>query len=146
MATRPRRRSVRTSTSRALRIEGLDEFNDALDGLVNAVTAEEMKKVYTEAAHIGKRAIIEMHDRTLTPKTGNYRAAIFAGRGDQAKPSALFGVSPKIAPHSHLVEFGHGGPAPAPPHPVVRPAVAQSARSITQHVVNGLEDIIKRYS
>lgn len=26
------------------------------------------------------------------------------------------------APHAHLVEFGHGGPAPAPPHPFVRPA------------------------
>lgn len=26
------------------------------------------------------------------------------------------------APHAHLVEFGHGGPAPAPEHPFVRPA------------------------
>ena len=26
------------------------------------------------------------------------------------------------APHAHLVEYGHGGPAPAPPHPFVRPA------------------------
>ena len=28
----------------------------------------------------------------------------------------------RMAPHAHLVEYGHGGPAPAPPHPFVRPA------------------------
>lgn len=27
------------------------------------------------------------------------------------------------APHSHLVEYGHGGPRPAPPHPFLRPAL-----------------------
>ena len=26
------------------------------------------------------------------------------------------------APHSHLVEYGHGGPNPATPHPFLRPA------------------------
>lgn len=28
----------------------------------------------------------------------------------------------QIAPHAHLVEYGHGGPHPAPPHPFVRPS------------------------
>lgn len=27
------------------------------------------------------------------------------------------------APHAHLVEFGHGGPNPAPAHPFLRPAL-----------------------
>lgn len=26
-------------------------------------------------------------------------------------------------PHSHLVEYGHGGPRPAPPHPFLRKAL-----------------------
>ncbi len=29
----------------------------------------------------------------------------------------------KLAPHAHLVEFGHGGPHPAPAHPFVRPTL-----------------------
>lgn len=33
-----------------------------------------------------------------------------------AKEEAVGGY----APHAHLVEYGHGGPAPAPPHPFVR--------------------------
>jgi len=31
-------------------------------------------------------------------------------------------VDRKKAPHAHLVEFGHGGKHPAPPHPFLRPA------------------------
>lgn len=27
-----------------------------------------------------------------------------------------------FAPHAHLVEYGHGGRAPAPPHPFVQPS------------------------
>ena len=27
------------------------------------------------------------------------------------------------APHAFLVEYGHGGPKPAPPHPYLRPAL-----------------------
>ncbi len=35
---------------------------------------------------------------------------------------AFAGVRAKAAPHAHLVEYGHGGPHPAPPHPFIRPA------------------------
>lgn len=33
----------------------------------------------------------------------------------------------QIAPHAHLVEYGHGGPYPAPPHPFVRPSFDRRA-------------------
>lgn len=33
----------------------------------------------------------------------------------------------QIAPHAHLVEYGHGGPHPAPPHPFVRPSFDRRA-------------------
>ena len=52
------------------------------------------------------------------------RAARAAG---QARPTArrfFRGAQVRAAvPHAHLVEFGHGGPAPAPPHPFIRPAL-----------------------
>lgn len=44
------------------------------------------------------------------PETTTYPAVAYAG------------IRPKKMPHAHLVEFGHGGPRPAPPHPFVRPA------------------------
>ena len=33
----------------------------------------------------------------------------------------------QIAPHAHLVEYGHGGPHPAPPHPFIRPSFDKRA-------------------
>lgn len=43
----------------------------------------------------------------------------------------------------HLVEQGHGGPAPAPPHPFMRPAFDESrgevARIMQSEVTSGLE-------
>lgn len=60
---------------------------------------------------------------------------------DEARASTAFsdktgklrsGIKPELhgkfwrvyarAPHAHLVEFGHGGPHPAPAHPFLRPA------------------------
>lgn len=47
------------------------------------------------------------------------------------------------ANYAHLVEFGHGGPQPAPPHPFLRPAFDETkdqARSaMAQAAVQGLQ-------
>ena len=52
--------------------------------------------------------------------TGNLK------RGIRAKKSKYDGggwIVLSTAPHSHLVEYGHGGAGPAPPHPYLRPAL-----------------------
>ena len=52
--------------------------------------------------------------------TGNLK------KGIRAKKSKYDGggwIVLGTAPHSHLVEYGHGGPRPAPPHPFLRPAL-----------------------
>ena len=43
------------------------------------------------------------------------------------------------APHAHLVEFGHKGPAPAPEHPTMRPAFEDERPNL----VNGLARAVK---
>jgi len=45
----------------------------------------------------------------------------------------------KKAHHAHLVEGGHGGPHPAPPHPFWEPAVQLHG----QEAVDGLEDVME---
>ena len=37
---------------------------------------------------------------------------------------------------AHLVEFGHGGPKPAPPHPFLRPALASTQTRVKVEVTN----------
>ena len=36
------------------------------------------------------------------------------------------------APHAHLIEYGHGGPNPAPPHPFLRPALYKNIAAAKQ--------------
>lgn len=80
--------------------------------------------------------------------------AIFAARGKRDLPSVIVGVDRKRAPHAHLVEFGHGGPHPAPAHPYLRPAfaavkraaVAMAGKEIKDRIIAKLERQYKRES
>ena len=83
----------------------------------------------TKAGEIVHRDILAR--AKVDPKriTGNLYEAIELGkprttaRGLRRISTGVFkGKLASTAPHAHLVEFGHGGPAPAPPHPFVRPA------------------------
>lgn len=47
------------------------------------------------------------------------------------------------APHAHLVEYGHGGPAPAPPHPFVRLAYDRKGDEAFAEMRRVLEDEIR---
>lgn len=77
--------------------------------------------------------------------TGKLRSAIFASRGSKSKPNAFVGVDHKIAPHGHLVEFGHAGPHPAPPHPFMRPAVEANRANVRTIIAAGVAKIVNKY-
>lgn len=52
----------------------------------------------------------------FTDKTGTLRSRMYSEKvGEYWRAGAR-------APHAHLVEYGHGGPHPAPAHPFLRPA------------------------
>lgn len=57
-------------------------------------------------------------------RTGQLRGAISIGRLTRGKKGFRMkvGVIGKGAPYAHFVEYGHGGPRPAPPHPFITPA------------------------
>lgn len=57
-------------------------------------------------------------------RTGKLRRAIRIGTVTRGKNGYQIkvGVVDASAPHARLVEFGHGGPKPAPEHPYMRPA------------------------
>lgn len=54
-------------------------------------------------------------------KTGGLRKSIKKVRGKYPAENPAWLVK-ATAPNAHLVEYGHGGPAPAPPHPFLTPA------------------------
>lgn len=59
-------------------------------------------------------------------RRGYYSISIGAHKGEEG------------ARYAHLVEFGHGGPHPAPPHPFMAPAFDATVDEAYQTIRNGL--------
>lgn len=111
-------------------VKGLKELNDTILKMMKSVEPDKVEPVLKKGA-----ALIASAVRRNTPvgpagknrKPGNLKKAVRVKllkreRYDQPAP-AIAAIDRKKAPHAHLVEYGHGGPQPAPPHPFFRPAV-----------------------
>ena len=144
MATR--RPSLKTQIRKGLRFEGLEEVTGNIAKVLDSVSGSEAKDVYTGAAIIGRDSIRGL----IHSVTGRLTSAIFAARGEENAPNALLGVNQKIAPHGHVVEFGHGGGSPAPPHPYFRPGIVAALSAMAERIKTGLarvlENAVKRRS
>ena len=134
-----RRRTVGSGARKALRIEGIEEIENNLDRVLNATTGKAMKEVMMQAALVARNIV-----RDLAPlgKTGNLKKAAFAAFGDPSKPNVLVGMNYKIAPHAHLVEFGHAGKA-AGPHPYFRPGITIAAPRMKPILEAGFRKVIE---
>lgn len=99
-----------------------------------------VKVVWDEQIPVELARLIAMHEEEIADsivvnakastafrdRTGKLRKSI----KKQKRKSKDFAASVELydwivratAPHAHLVEFGHGGPRPAPPHPFLQPA------------------------
>ena len=84
-------------------------------------------------------------------RTGDLRRALKIGNVKSSRKRGKYitiGVHRKDWNHEDYypayVEYGHGGPAPAPPHPYIRPAYdAQSDKSY-EIIRSGLRDAIDK--
>lgn len=128
-------------------LRGLPKLATSLSTLLRTIEAgegvgDEMKEVFME----GARKLRDEAKRMAPVRTGLLRDSIFATKGVARKPSALVGVNFNRAHHAHLVEFGHGGPHPAPPHPYMRPALMSQRPVIQKIITDGLSKILKRYA
>jgi len=123
-------------------LKGIDQLERNMNKLLKEVTSERTKLLLTQARLV-RDAIRE---KAPLGATGNLKASAYAS----ALPSkidspavAFAGIRPRKAPHAHLVEFGHGGPHPAPPHPFVRPAWDEMKERVKQDIKEGLKRIIE---
>jgi len=84
--------------------------------------ASVLESILNEAA----QPVLEKAQQFAPTKTGKLRAAIKAGKVKRRKDGVYtikIGTQGKTdAFYAPFVEFGHGGPHPAPPHPFMRPA------------------------
>jgi len=79
-------------------------------------------------------------------ETGLLKKACYARAYPETttRPAVAFaGIRPRRAPHAHLVEFGHAGLHPAPPHPFFRPAVDGCREEVMRNIQTGLKKTVK---
>jgi HK97 gp10 family phage protein len=118
---------------------GEDELSQNIKKLMQELGPEKVGPVVLDGANVIKNAI---YDRAPQGPTGNLKSAVYAKLAP-SKNVAFAGIRGGRAPHAHLVEYGHGGPQPAPAHPFFRPAVDESKDFARQVVINGLKDLVE---
>ena len=118
-----------------VRVEGFDELIKAMEALPGLLA----ERVQGDGLIAAARAARDEARQTseFSDKTRKLRALIRAKRRSQ-KVETAFGFKnvPGAAAvltaggpgarHAMLVEYGHGGPHPAPPHPYLEPAVVNN--------------------
>jgi len=124
-------------------LKGIDKFERATNRLLKDVT-DEKTKLLLEQAKVVRDAI-----REAAPPgpTGNLKAACYAKAYPEtiSRPAIAFaGIRPRKAPHAHLVEYGHGGPHPAPPHPFFFRAWESVRDEVRETIKQGLKAIVER--
>ena len=139
----------------AIELDGFDEFRSELtqmaaragDQATNRALRAGARPIFEDMrrqAQIDPRMRTERLYRSLkigrvgkTSRKGDYktmkRISIGAYERDQTEMGGY-------APHAHLVEYGHGGPRPAPPHPFVRPAYDRNVDEAWRIIRQTLEE------
>ena len=126
-------------------------FGDLENDLTNMAAALEFGSGVDRALQAGAKPIEEqmLHNASTDPKiitgvlnrsiqTGKVRKRRYSGR------SITIGVHRKEegAYYAPPVEYGHGGPAPAPAHPFIRPAYDTRSDEAYEIIRDGLRDAI----
>ena len=111
-------------------IKGLDRFGDA---------------IYQKALRAGRGAAVRVvmkearsNTHVAGNRTGNLR------EGLKVKSSKTRASLESHAPHSYVVERGHGGPRPAPPHPFLEAAVMGTRQKQLRAAAAAIDRAAKR--
>ena len=122
-------------------LKGLDILERNMDKLIKDVTYGRTKVILTGARKVRKR----IKQNAPVGPTGNLKKAVYAKALPETSKSvavAFAGIRPRKAPHASLVEYGHGGPHPAPPHPFFRPAVDSVKDEVKKDIADGLKKLV----
>jgi hypothetical protein len=136
------RSTVTSGARKGFAIDGLPELRKSLAGMINAVSAKEVKQIALGGGRIVASAIRQ--ESPYDPKRTegiHLRDAVFLGGGKEDKPDVLVGVSLRKAPHGLLVEFGT---TKTQPNPFFRRGVARSGNAAAEHIERGLVQIIDK--
>ncbi|MHC1786399.1 MAG: HK97-gp10 family putative phage morphogenesis protein [Christensenellales bacterium] len=126
-------------------------FSDLRDDMINMAAALDQGPGVTLALQAGAAPIQEqmLHNASTDPKIitdvlhGSIRTgSVKKNRGGGKRITIGVHHSERGAYYANPVEFGHGGPAPAPAHPFVRPAFDVKAPEAFEEIKRVLRDAL----
>ena len=104
-----------------LRVEGFNGLEMDLQKLAARMDGDDIARRVLEAgAQVIETRMVNNASADPHPRSGKLRGAIKSRMN--GKKSVTVGIWSEDVPYAYPVEFGHGGPHPAPAHPFLRPA------------------------
>lgn len=131
-------------------IEGFAEFQRKIEALPDKMKRAELLKLLRRST----KPTIAAAKRHVPKKSGRLQRSIGNITGkSKTYPNVLVGPRARGKHggfHGALVEFGHGGPSPAPAHPYMRPAIdetkGQVSKEAAEQIAKYLQKTIDRLS
>ena len=90
------------------------KIENAVQASTKAIKKGILRRIHDHSGYLRKHTVSSFNKNTVT------------------------GVIREKAPHAHLVEFGHGGPAPAPEHPTMRPAYEEEKGNLIRNLAEAI--------
>lgn len=125
-------------------IEGYDAFLKEVQQLPDRLKRRETLKLLrrvTKPTIMAAKANVRSRSGRLERSIGN-----ITGKS-KTYPNVLVGPRVKgnhAGFHGHLVEFGHGGPHPAPAHPFMRPAYEQTKGQVSEDAAKKIAKYLEK--
>lgn len=135
-----------------INLKGADELMSDLTRMAQTAGAEAADDALRAGAQVifdemRTQATIDPKIRTKnlykSLKIGHVTKMLKKSRTKRIDLGAYEKENGQIAPHAHLVEYGHGGPAPAPPHPFIRPSFDKKSSDAYEAMKRVLEEALK---
>ncbi len=127
-------------------IKGMDNLERQFGKLTSLLDDREIEDAFLA----GARAMRDRMRQRIHRITGVLWSAVVAKRFKnkiKGQPAAFVAINAKKAAWAHNVEYGHGGPQPAPAHPFFRPVVDDANMNgnyIVQAVAKAIQKLIAK--
>jgi len=127
-----------------IRVEGFNGLEIDLEKkLAMRLDSDDIAKRALEAgAEVIKSRMVNNASADPHPRSGRLRNAI-KSRMNGTK-SVTVGIWSEDVPYAYPVEFGHGGPHPAPAHPFLRPAFDEGKDEAFVYIKESLSNSLKQ--
>ncbi len=135
----------------SLDVRGGKELQEDFARMANLLRSGEGGGAVSRMLEAAAQPILEqmVHNASSDPRprSGNLRGALRikkASRRRGARVTIGVHAAEGGVPYANPVEFGHGGPHPAPPHPFVRPAFDAKAEEAYEELKKLLNEALDR--